>query len=182
MAMTDVVVVQWPEEEDEVKRLAGLRIPRLLFVAHAADPPDAGDVLQDWVRLPSDDRDVRARLNGLRRRAAELTAAPVVDRHGRILFRQSWVQLSPIEERLARLLIEASDGVVGEECLLDRGWPSGRPSSNALRVHLHRLRRRVKPLGLEIRNVRQDGWILQPAHDDEMHSVFRAGEEGRRLA
>jgi two-component system, OmpR family, response regulator len=161
--VTDVVVLQWPEERDELERLADLRVPRLLFVAPAADPPEAGDDLQDWVRLPSDDRDIRARLNGLRRRAEDAIGVPSVDRHGRLLFRRSWVQLSPIEERLARLLIEAGEAVVAEDQLLDRGWPSGRPSSNALRVHLHRLRRRVGPLGLEIRNVRSDGWILQPA-------------------
>jgi DNA-binding response OmpR family regulator len=132
-------------------------------VAPAADPPETGDVLQDWVRLPSEDRDIRARLNSLRRRAAHLEDSPVVDRHGRLLFGRSWVQLSPIEERLARLLVEAGQTVVAEERLLRVGWPSGQPSSNALRVHLHRLRRRVKPLRLEIRSVRSDGWILQPS-------------------
>jgi two-component system OmpR family response regulator len=164
--MADVVVVQWPEERDEVERLAELRIPRLLLVAPAADPPDGGDALQDWVRLPSDDRDIRARLNNLRRRAADRDVAPTVDRHGRLVFRRSWVQLSPIEERLAVLLVEAREGVVSEEGLLRAGWPSGRASSNALRVHLHRLRRRVMTLGLEIRHVRSDGWILQAATDE----------------
>jgi two-component system OmpR family response regulator len=162
----DVVVIQWPEQEGEVERLAELRIPRLLFVAPAADPPDGGDALQDWVRLPSEDRDIRARLNTLRRRAADLEPAPAVDRHGRLVFRRSWVQLSPIEERLAVLLVEAREAVVPEERLLHAGWPGGRPSSNALRVHLHRLRRRVEPLGLEIRSVRSDGWILQTATDE----------------
>jgi two-component system OmpR family response regulator len=165
--MTDVVVVNWPEGQDEVKRLAHLRIPRLLFVAPAADPPETGDVLQDWVRLPSDDRDVRARLNCLRRRAAPLHDMPAVDGHGRLQFHGAWVQLSPIEERLARQLVEAGQTVVTEARLLRSGWPDGRPTSNALRVHLHRLRRRAKPLGLEIRSVRSDGWILQPAGETQ---------------
>jgi two-component system OmpR family response regulator len=157
----DVVVIHWPEQRDELKRLADHRVPRLLLVAPAADPPEADDVLQDWVRLPGDERDVRARLSGLRRRAAELEAAPVIDRHGRLVFRRSWVQLSPIHERLARRLLETADGVAAEQSLLERGWPGGQPSSNALRVHLHRLRRLVAPLGLEIRCVRNEGWVLQ---------------------
>jgi len=126
-----------------------------------ADPPEAGDVLQDWVRLPGDERDVMARLSGLRRRAADLDPRPTIDSHGRLLFHRQWVQLSPIHERLARCLLGAREGVVTEKDLLDNGWPGGDPSSNALRVHLHRLRRLILPLGLEIRGVRGEGWVMQ---------------------
>jgi hypothetical protein len=160
--VTDVVVVHWPEQRDELARLASQGVPRLLLVAPAADPPDGGDALQDWVRLPGDERDVRARLSGLRRRAANRDPAATVDGHGRLLFRGSWVQLSPIHERLARRMIDGAEAVVAEEALLDHGWPDGHPSSNALRVHLHRLRRLIAPLGLEIRGVRGEGWVLQP--------------------
>jgi two-component system OmpR family response regulator len=159
--VTDVVVVHWPEQRDEIPRLAAQRVPRLLLVAPAADPPEAGDALQDWVRLPGDERDVRARLSGLRRRAHE-EITPVIDGHGRLLFRQTWVQLSPIHERLIRCLLAGDHGVVPESDLLQEGWPGGSPSSNALRVHLHRLRRYIAPLGLEIRGVRGEGWVLQP--------------------
>lgn len=158
--MADVVVVHWPEQREEIYRLAEQRVPRLLLVAPAADPPEAGDVLQDWVRLPGDERDVRARLSGLRRRADQETA-PVIDGHGRLVFRRSWIQLSPIHERLARRLLVAPEEVVPERELLEEGWPGGSPSSNALRVHLHRLRRYIAPLGLEIRGVRGEGWVLQ---------------------
>jgi DNA-binding response OmpR family regulator len=159
--VTDVVVVHWPEQRDELPRLVSQGVPRLLLVAPAADPPEAGDVLQDWVRLPGDERDVRARLTGLRRRAASVNPAPVVDGHGRLLYRGSWAQLSPIHERLARRMIEARECVVPEKELLVQGWPGGTPTANTLRVHLHRLRRLVTPLGLEIRGVRGEGWVLQ---------------------
>ena len=152
--------MHWPEQRDEIPRLAEQRVPRLLLVAPAADPPEAGDVLQDWVRLPGDERDVRARLSGLRQRAAQ-DSAPHVDVHGRLVFRRAWVQLSPIHERLIRRLLRTPEEVVVEQDLLADGWPGGNPSSNALRVHLHRLRRYIAPLGLEIRAVRGEGWVLQ---------------------
>jgi two-component system OmpR family response regulator len=160
--MTDVVIVRWPEERAEVARLAATLVPRLLLVAAEADPPEPGDVLQDWVRLPGDDRDFRARISGLRLRAADLAAAPTLDRHGRMLYRGRWAQLSPIEERLAGALAESFEAVVSDGHLIERGWPAGRASANALRVHLHRLRRRIDPLGLEVRVVRSEGWVLQP--------------------
>ena len=159
--MTDVVIVRWPEERDEVARLADAQVPRLLLVAAGADPPEPGDVLQDWVRLPGDDRDFGARIRGLRLRAAGLAAAPRIDRHGRLLYRGRWAQLSPIEERLGRELAEAFESVVSDERLIERGWPAAHASANALRVHLHRLRRRIGPLGLEVRVVRSEGWVLQ---------------------
>ena|SRR5258708_3980269 len=161
--MTDVVIVRWPEEQAEVARLAATLVPRLLLVAEEADPPEPGDVLQDWVRLPGDDRDFRARISGLRLRAADLAAAPTVDGHGRMLYRGRWAQLSPIEERLAGALVESFESVASDAFLVERGWPGGRASANALRVHLHRLRRRIGPLGLEVRVVRSEGWVLQPA-------------------
>lgn len=173
--MADVVVLRWPEEREEVERLAGLGVPRLLLLASTADPPEADDVLQDWVRLPGDERDVRARLFGLRRRAAAREVPPVVDNHGRLVFRRSWVQLSPIEERLACGLLERLEDVVPEEKLLRRGWPSGHPRSNALRVHLHRLRRRIQPLGLEIRGVRNEGWVLQRSPDVDAEAARGGG-------
>jgi DNA-binding response OmpR family regulator len=37
------------------------------------------------------------------------------------------------------------------------------PTRNALDVHMLRLRRRLEPLGLEVRTVRSRGYVLQPA-------------------
>jgi len=162
--LANVVVVHWPEQQDEIPRLAEERVPRLLLVAPAAEPPDTTDALQDWVRLPGDARDVRARLVGLRRRAdrARRDSMPRLDGRGRLLSGTSWVQLSPIHERLVERLLAADQAVVAEEELQQAGWPGGAPSSNALRVHLHRLRGLIGPVGLEIRGVRGEGWVLQP--------------------
>ena len=93
---------------------------------------------------------------------------PSVDDHGRLHFRSAWAQLSPINGRLGRALSDAFNSVVTEEKLLASGWPAARPSSNALRVHLHRLRRRVRPLGLEVLAVRGEGWVLQAVGGDQL--------------
>jgi DNA-binding response OmpR family regulator len=90
-----------------------------------------------------------------------MSRPPSVDDHGRLHFRSAWAQLSPINGRLGRALSDAFNSVVAEDELLASGWPADQPSSNALRVHLHRLRRRVRPLGLEVLAVRGEGWVLQ---------------------
>jgi two-component system, OmpR family, response regulator len=51
--------------------------------------------------------------------------------------------------------------VVTRDILADRAWPRGVPTRNALDVHVLRLRRRIAPLGLEIRTVRSRGYLMQ---------------------
>jgi len=157
----DVVVLSWPADQRQLPLLAERRVPRLLLVEPEAEPPVSEDLLEDWVRLPSDNRDIGARLRTLRRRANELLAGPTIDGHYRLIFRDKRVALSPIEARLARALAEDFNLIVSQKTLLARGWPEGNPSGNALRVHLHRLRQRIQPLGLGLRAVRSQGWVLQ---------------------
>ena len=59
------------------------------------------------------------------------------------------------------MLLDRFGAVVTRDTLADRAWPSGVPTRNALDVHVLRLRRRIAPLGLEIRTVRSRGYLLQ---------------------
>ena len=171
--MTDVVVVCWPQERAEVDRLARARIPRLLLVEPGCPAPITEDALEDWVRLPLDDAELKARLATLRRRAAALLTVPELDRHGRLLFREHWTDLTPIEERLLARLIRRFDDVVDGAELISAGWPGQQPTANAVRVTLHRLRRRLRPLALELRRV-GDGWLLHERQDLPVRRMRRA--------
>ena len=159
----DVVVVRWPEDRAEVRRLAAANVPRLLLVAADADAPPDGGCEQDWIRLPALDRDVAARLEALAGRAARHASAPELDDHGRLHFHGRWVAPSPVEHRLVSALVERFGDVVAAEELLGRAWPDEVPQSNALRVHLARLRRRIAPIGLCVRVVRPAGYVLEAA-------------------
>lgn len=159
---TNVAVLLWPAQADQADALAADGRPRLLLVAADADPPMPEDPLCEWVRLPADERDVAARILILTRRLEPvLPERPRVDANGRMLFRNMWVALSPTEARLASLLAEKFESVVPEADLGRRAWPAGEWGNNNLRVHITRLRRRVAPLDLEVRGVRQQGFILQ---------------------
>src|SRR5690349_13821329 len=93
------VVIRWPADRDRCRHLAGLGVPRLLLVDGNAAPPVCTDPLEDWIRLPSDDRDIDARMNALRARASAWAPStrPELDGHGRLLRGTRWVPLSPIE-------------------------------------------------------------------------------------
>jgi DNA-binding winged helix-turn-helix (wHTH) protein len=163
--VSDVVVLCWPGDAADVVRLQDHGVPCLLLVDAEADPPDVDDLLVDWVRLPADERDLTARLGRLRRHALGPPAVPMLDGYGRLTYGDRWVELTPIEERLAEALVERFGSVVAGPVLAARGWPDTPASANALRVHLHRLRRRVAPIGLEVRMLRGAGYLLRVADD-----------------
>ena len=148
----DVVLLRWPEESLRRTELERTARPRLLLVEPGEPPPDCSDPLEDWIRLPADDQDVRARLGTLVTRAG--SERPLLDDDGLVWFRGRWVSLSPVERSLAECLLDRFGAVAGREALRRRAWPEGLPSRNALDVHMVRLRRRIASLGLEVRTVR----------------------------
>jgi DNA-binding winged helix-turn-helix (wHTH) protein len=157
----DVALVRWPEDEDKRRELRAANRPRVLLVDEKAPPPVSGDPLEDWIRLPADDRDLRARLDALTLRSgAEVDVFPEIDRDGLLRMSDQWVSLPPIEQRLATALLDKPSAVVSRDALAKAGWPGESATRNALDVHMLRLRRRIEPLGLSIRTVRSRGYVL----------------------
>ncbi len=170
----DVALVRWPEDEGKRRELRAANRPRLLLVDAAAPAPVSGDPLEDWIRLPSDDRDLRARLDALTLRSgAGDEMFPEIDGDGLLHAGDEWVALPPIEQRLATMLIERPSAVVSRETLSRAGWPGETATRNALDVHMLRLRRRIEPLGLSIRTVRSRGYVL----DIKPPSVMKPGPD-----
>ncbi len=157
----DVVLVRWPEEHDRLEELRATGLPRLLLVGPDEQPPQPTDALEDWIRLPADDGDMRVRVATLESRVSGDQVRPEVDNDGLLRFRGGWVSLSPVERALAAALIDRFGAVVGRDSLARRAWTGGAPTRNALDVHVLRLRRRIAPLGLEVRTVRARGYLLQ---------------------
>jgi len=157
------VLLRWPADEERRRLLAERGVPRLFLVDGGAAPPVCADPLEDWIRVPCEERDLEARKRegSARAPAATPETPPRLDGNGRLLRGGRWVPLSPIEERLCRLLIGEFDAVVSDRRLMAGAWPGGSGTSTGLRLQVTRLRRRVADLGLEIRSVRGKGYVLQ---------------------
>ena len=158
----NVEVVRWPTDALRLSELRERRVPRLLVV-HDGDGelPVPVDCLEDWVTSEAPEWEVDARRRALTLRAGQHSVRPALDGDGLLHHRDAWVSLSPVEQALAALLLDRFGAVVTRETLADRAWPSGVPTRNALDVHVLRLRRRIAPLGLEIRTVRSRGYLMQ---------------------
>jgi DNA-binding response OmpR family regulator len=120
------------------------------------------DHREDWIRLPADDVDLRARVEALRLRLdTRSPAQPELDDDGVMRMGDRWVALPPVEARIAGALVGRFGAVVSRAMLTTAGWPTGAPGRNALDVHVLRLRRRLAPLELAIRTVRSRGYLLE---------------------
>jgi DNA-binding response OmpR family regulator len=160
----DVVLLRWPAEQARRSELQDAGHPRLLLVEDDAPPPVPTDDLEDWIRVPAGDLDLRARVEGLRRRVETRAApAPSLDDDGVLRLNGQWVSLPPVEARLMGALLDRYGAVVSRDALARAGWPAGSPGRNALDVHMLRLRRRLGPLSLAIRTVRSRGYLLERA-------------------
>ena len=158
----EVALIRWPAEADRRAALADGDVPRLLLLEAGASPPEVVDCLEDWIRVPAADADLRARVRALEARShRHLRLVPDLDVHGVLRFGNAWVSLPPVEARLVDALIERFGAVVGRDTLRRSVWPGSSPGRNVLDVHVLRLRRRLAPLGLVIRTVRSRGYMLE---------------------
>jgi DNA-binding response OmpR family regulator len=157
--VVDVALVHWPAEAERLERLRARREPRLVVVEQGP-PPTTDDWLEDWLRTPADEDEIRIRLQTLRERAAN-HAAELALEDGVLRVGHHVVVLPPIQARLTAALLERREAVVSRETLLRRGWPDEKPKDrNVLDVHLARLRRLVAGTGVEIRTVHRRGYLL----------------------
>lgn len=161
-------MVRWPAEEGRLAQIRAAGQARLVLVPEGVAPPLTADPLEDWVRLPATDDDVRARVRVLedRVRGAEEASVPDLDENGLLRLGGQWVSLPPVEHRLMSVLLDRYRAVVSRDALARAGWPEGIPGRNVLDVHIVRLRRRLAPLGLVIRTVRSRGYLLETARLD----------------
>ena len=161
VAGVDVVLLRWPGDQVRRAELHEVGCPRLLLIEEGP-PPLPVDDLEDWIRMPAGEADLRARVDGLRQRASErVRPMPELDDDGVLRLDGRWVSLPPVEARLATVLLGRFGAVVSRDALAHAGWPEGAPGRNALDVHMLRLRRRLDPLALVIRTVRSRGYLLE---------------------
>lgn len=158
----DVELVRWPADQSRLEQVRGTGAARLVLVPEGVSAPMPADELEDWVRLPASDEDIRLRVQVLSNRArAANRHEPELDDTGLLRFRGRWAPLPPVEHRLTDALVSRYGAVVSRDVLSRAGWPEGMPGRNVLDVHIVRLRRRLTPLTLAIRTVRSRGYLLE---------------------
>jgi two-component system response regulator MprA len=156
-------------------RAAGNRVPVLMLTARDAiedriDGLDAG--ADDYLVKPFDVGELKARLRALLRRVGaedapdeltfdELRLDP--ERHG-VIVREEFVELTRTEYQLLELLMRNPRRVLPHDLIYDRVWGYDfGPASNALRVYVGYLRRKLQDAGARplLHTVRGVGYVLR---------------------
>jgi two-component system response regulator MprA len=156
-------------------RRSGNRVPILFLTARDAvadriDGLDAG--ADDYLVKPFDVGELKARLRALLRRTngsddgelsfAELRLDPA--RHGVVIHDETFVELTRTEYRLLELLMRNPRQVLPHSMIYERVWEYDfGPTSNALRVYVGYLRRKLQEAGARdlIHTVRGVGYGLR---------------------
>jgi two-component system response regulator MprA len=156
-------------------RLLGNRVPILMLTARDAvsDRIDGLDVgADDYMVKPFDVGELKARLRALLRRANPETADGSMafaeieldaDRHGARVG-ENFVELTRTEYQLLELLMLNPRRVLSHSLIYDRVWGYDfGPTSNALRVYVGYLRRKLEDAGARnlIHTVRGVGYALR---------------------
>jgi len=122
----------------------------------------------DYMTKPFDLPEFEARTRALIRRGQFNPSGSVT--HGRLRFDTAArrlfhddkpVELSVRELAVVELLLSRQGRVVSKEQMIDAlfGW-GDEVGSNAIEVYVHRVRKKLEPLGVDIRTVRGMGYLL----------------------
>ena len=156
-------------------RRGGNRVPVLMLTARDAvsdriDGLDAG--ADDYLVKPFDVGELKARLRALLRRAGgaegdeQLSFAELSldgDRHG-VAVGEGFAELTRTEFQLLELLMRNPRRILPHDVIYDRVWGYDfGPASNALRVYIGYLRRKLEAAGARplLQTVRGVGYVLR---------------------
>jgi DNA-binding winged helix-turn-helix (wHTH) protein len=161
LELAEVKLIRWPAESERRDHYRAHGVLRLLVVEGGARPPVCSDVREDWVRAPITPEDLEARIAALKARA-EVHRRPQVDPNGVLRYCGRSITVSPTSTDLLERLVREFGVLVSRDelrnCLPDR---DGGASRNALDLHIMRVRKRIRPIGLAIRTVWGRGYLLE---------------------
>jgi hypothetical protein len=107
VARMNVELVRWPGDP-HVSPTSGIVVfPGCSWWPDDAEPPVPTDCLEDWAEAAAPETYLDARRRALQARARAHGARPDLDDDGLLRHRDAWVSLSPVEQSLARALLDS---------------------------------------------------------------------------
>lgn len=173
LVILDLGLPDW-DGRDVLRQLRARKstIPVLILTARdALNDRVAGLELgaDDYMTKPFELRELEARIRALLRRSygsfdhdIRFGSLALNTREQQITCDDTQLALPPREYGVLEALLLQSGHVVSKDCIAQRlSTRSEELADNAIEVYVHRLRRRLEPLGISIRTVRGLGYLLE---------------------
>ena len=90
---------------------------------------------------------------------------PRIDDCGVLRYRGAWTALSPTQEAVLRTLVNRFGEPVSRTAITAEVWPDGGADRHTIDIHIHRLRPRLRAIGLVIHTLRGRGFLLEGSTD-----------------
>ncbi|MEV7130423.1 helix-turn-helix domain-containing protein [Streptomyces sp. NPDC093260] len=160
----EVRFLRWPVQSHERDQLREAGLPCLLVLEGQTAPPSDISPIEDWVRPPVDRLDLAARVHTLQRRTGT-EFVPALDPTGILYYGSQSVPMSEAQSEMMRCFLADFGHLVRRDTLKDA---LGRirnetVTSNAVDLHIMRLRQRLDGVRLSLRTVWGRGYILETA-------------------
>lgn len=131
--------------------------------------PDSGPHPGEDAPLDVVNSGTTARKGGRPEQPAALDDRPWFDDLGVLRHGDEWIALSPVQEAVVRTLLTRFGSPVARSEVEAAVWPANsarRPRDpHAVDLHIHRLRRRLKEVGLIVHTLRGRGFLLEAVRD-----------------
>ncbi|MFB8103674.1 MULTISPECIES: helix-turn-helix domain-containing protein [Streptomyces] len=160
----EVRFLRWPVQSHERERLREAGLPCLLVLEGRTAPPGDISPTEDWVRPPVDRLDLAARVHTLQRRTGT-DFVPALDPTGVLYYGGHSVPMSEAQSEMMRCFLADFGHLVRRDRLKEAlsRITNEAVTSNAIDLHIMRLRQRLDGVRLSLRTVWGRGYILEPA-------------------
>jgi DNA-binding response OmpR family regulator len=159
IALVDLMLPNNMHGFEFASRLKSMADVPIIFVTAVRDTETVVQGLkkyaEDFVVKPFDPRELEARIKVVLGRMPSLDYAnePIVEidkylkidfAHNRIILNEEVISMTPTESILLHVLLRNAGRVVENRMLIARVWPQETVFEDTLRVHMHRLRRKLE--------------------------------------
>ncbi|MFJ3221953.1 helix-turn-helix domain-containing protein [Streptomyces sp. NPDC086783] len=160
----EVRFLRWPVQSHERDQLREAGLPCLLVLEGQAAPPSDISPTEDWVRPPVARLDLAARVHTLQRRTGT-DFVPALDPTGVLYYGGQSVPMSEAQSEMMRCFLACFGHLVRRDRLKEAlsRINNEAVTSNAIDLHIMRLRQRLDGVRLSLRTVWGRGYILEAA-------------------
>ncbi|WP_461030796.1 helix-turn-helix domain-containing protein, partial [Streptomyces sparsus] len=158
----EVKFLRWPVQNIERNQLREAGLPCLLVLEGQTPPPKDISPTEDWVRPPVARLDLAARVHTLQRRTGT-DFMPALDPTGVLYYGGQSVPMSDAQSEMMRCFLADFGHLVRRDRLKEAlsRINNEAVTSNAIDLHIMRLRQRLDGVRLSLRTVWGRGYILE---------------------